>query len=154
MTLKDIWPDDERDKLATYFKEDKQSLGETILRTAVHKKKNGDLINVEVQIARIKFNGILSNLVIATDVTERLKYIRAVEEQNKKLREISWLQSHVVRAPLARIMGLIPLLKDAKTNNMEREKILDFLNSSAVELDEIIKDITDKTVVEGDRTAP
>jgi light-regulated signal transduction histidine kinase (bacteriophytochrome) len=116
----------------------------------VHKKKNGELINVEVQISRIQFNGIQANLVIATDVTEGLKYIKAVEEQNKKLREISWIQSHKVRAPLARIMGLIPLLKDAKAKNSEREKIIDFLNSSAVELDEIIKDITAKTVVGDD----
>jgi hypothetical protein len=34
------------------------------------------------------------------------KYVRAIEEQNLKLREITWIQSHVVRAPLSRILGL------------------------------------------------
>jgi len=35
------------------------------------------------------------------DITERLNYIKAIEEQNENLKEISWLQPHVIRAPLA-----------------------------------------------------
>ncbi len=71
----------------------------------------------------------------------------ALEEQNKKLKEISWMQSHVIRVPLARIIGLIPLINDVKEDRAEREKMLGFLLSSANELDEVINDITDKTKV-------
>jgi hypothetical protein len=38
---------------------------------------------------------------IAHDITERNQYFRAVEIQNKSLKEIAWIQSHVVRAPLS-----------------------------------------------------
>lgn len=79
------------------------------------------------------------------DITERSNYIKAIEEQNKKLKEISWMQSHVVRAPLARIMGLIPLLRDIRENSKEREKTLEYLALSANELDEVIKEITSKS---------
>jgi len=71
----------------------------------------------------------------------------ALEEQNKKLKEISWMQSHVIRAPLARILGLIPLINGTKGNKAEREKMLDYLTFSANELDDVIKDITDKSKV-------
>jgi two-component system sensor histidine kinase/response regulator len=75
----------------------------------------------------------------------RKKSADALEEQNQKLREISWMQSHVIRAPLAKIIGLIPLINDVKENKVEREKMLNYLLSSANELDEVIGNITDKT---------
>ncbi|TFF34738.1 response regulator [Mucilaginibacter psychrotolerans] len=71
-------------------------------------------------------------------------HVNAVENQNEKLKEISWIQSHLVRAPLARIMGLIPLIKDANCDE-ERETMLQFLQLSANELDGVIRSITDKT---------
>jgi two-component system, sensor histidine kinase and response regulator len=77
----------------------------------------------------------------------RKKSADALEEQNKKLREISWMQSHVIRAPLAKIIALIPLINDVKENNVERKKMLNYLLSSANELDEVIGNITDKTEV-------
>jgi FixJ family two-component response regulator len=70
-----------------------------------------------------------------------LEQINAVEEQNKKLCEIAWIQSHIVRAPLARMMGLMDLFKSAED---EQQMIVDFLIESAHELDTIIQDITNK----------
>ncbi len=77
----------------------------------------------------------------------RKKSAEVLEKQNEKLKEISWMQSHVVRAPLARIMGLIPLINDLKENNIELDKMLNYLIVSANELDDVIGDITDKTKV-------
>ena len=77
----------------------------------------------------------------------RKKSAEALEVQNQKLKEISWMQSHVIRAPLAKIIGLIPLINDVKEDRSEREKMLDFLLVSAHELDEVIGNITDKTAV-------
>lgn len=79
------------------------------------------------------------------DITERLHYIKAIEEQNENLKEISWLQSHVIRAPLARIMGLIQLITDSKQDMDEKQNALNYLLTSAHELDEVIRTITDKT---------
>jgi PAS domain S-box-containing protein len=78
------------------------------------------------------------------DVTERLTYISNMEQENKYLKEISWLQSHVVRAPLARIMGLSELLtyNEGKLTNKE---LLAHLTDSAHELDQIISSILTET---------
>ena len=110
-----------------------------------HKKKNGDLIQVDVQSNNINYRGKRAKIVSANDITERLNYVQAIEAQNVMLKEISWMQSHVIRAPLARLMGLIPLAVDENTNPVERKQILEYLKISATDLDEVILDITDKT---------
>lgn len=78
------------------------------------------------------------------DVTDRLTYISNMEQENKYLKEISWMQSHVVRAPLARIMGLSELLtyNEGKLTNKE---LLAHLIDSAHELDQIISSILTET---------
>jgi PAS domain S-box-containing protein len=114
---------------------------------SIHRKKNGDLIQVDIQSNTMLFKGKEAKIILANDITERLSYISAVETQNEKLREISWIQSHLVRAPVARILGLAQLIGDKKDSGDDREKMLRYLLTSANELDEIIKNITDKTTV-------
>ena len=92
----------------------------------------------------IEYQGKKAAVIMAVDVTERLNYVKAIELQNQRLKEISWIQSHIVRAPLARIMGLIQILKDMPSVN-EKEKTLDYILLSANELDTAIKEITDKS---------
>jgi signal transduction histidine kinase len=56
------------------------------------------------------------------------------------------MQSHLVRAPLARIMGITDLIQnDTVKNEIELHDLLKHLLNSADELDTIIKDISDKT---------
>jgi signal transduction histidine kinase len=81
----------------------------------------------------------------ARDVTERTRHLKAIEEQNRQFREISWLQSHAVRAPLARILGLIDLLKHDKDPAVSQKQLIDFLVQSAIELDGVITEISTKT---------
>jgi len=79
------------------------------------------------------------------DVTERRTHLEALEKQNEALRDIAWTQSHVVRAPLVRLMGLVAVLDDDHFTGMGRDEILREINRSARELDEIIRDISQKT---------
>jgi len=145
MTLKDIRPENEIAKLEQALAIDRQNPSENSHRVMIHQLKSGELRNVEIQVAPIQYKETKANIVIATDITERLNYIRAIEDQNEKLKEISWIQSHIVRAPLSRIMGLLPMIKDLNEPTEEREKMFAYLMSSADELDEMIKSITDKT---------
>lgn len=78
------------------------------------------------------------------DISEIQNYIQTIEEHNCKLKEIAWTQSHVVRAPLARIMGIIDLIQTCP-NMEEQTQLLKHINSSAIELDTIIRKITNKT---------
>ena len=83
------------------------------------------------------------------DITERKKSEKQLQQlndnlqdQNEKLKEISWMQSHIIRAPLARIMGLIPLIQEKYNDD---EVMLKYLDQSAGELDSVIRSIVDKS---------
>ena len=79
------------------------------------------------------------------DVTEQKKQTLALETQNQKLMEIAWVQSHEVRAPLARLMGLVQLLNRAPEERKNFNETLDHIMASSKELDEIIRKVVRKT---------
>lgn len=78
------------------------------------------------------------------DMTEIYEYINTIKDRNACLKEIAWTQSHVVRAPLARIMAIIDLLQ-VQGGLGEQSKLLEYIVTSAKELDELIRKITEKT---------
>lgn len=61
-----------------------------------------------------------------------------IEEQLSLFHQYAYLNSHEVRAPLARILGLISLI-GYEEENQEVNPIIGKLNESAVELDSIVK---------------
>ncbi len=123
----------------------KQNSGTTAHYTIVHKKKNGEKISVDFWSNPVLYEGKYARIAVAKDITENLNYIKEIEKQNEKFREISWMQSHVVRAPLARLMGLISVIDMAEELPAETKKIMDYILQSAHELDDVIRDITLKT---------
>lgn len=62
------------------------------------------------------------------------------EEKNKKLTEIAWKQSHLVRAPIVRMLGLLDLLQNSSTI-AEKEEVVNFLKASVEELDQVTREI-------------
>jgi len=92
--------------------------------------------------------GVVAN---SRDITEAVLKARDLEisneryrQQNERLREIAWTQSHAVRAPLTRLMGLVDLLQTGDTGGMPVEMALGLIRSSADELDEVIRTIVRK----------
>jgi light-regulated signal transduction histidine kinase (bacteriophytochrome) len=81
-------------------------------------------------------------------------HLRNIERQNEALREIAWMQSHVVRAPLARIMGLVNHLKSNFSQELQKDNVLGYLLSATYELDAVIKSIIKKTEQVENLTAP
>ncbi|AOM79837.1 PAS domain-containing protein [Pedobacter steynii] len=75
------------------------------------------------------------------DITENKLQMKAIEEQNDKLMKIAWMQSHAVRAPLAKIMSLVDLLQTNCTDE-ESKTLLKFLAESSQELDQVIASIS------------
>lgn len=79
------------------------------------------------------------------DLTDTLERMRQIEQQNKALREISWLQSHIVRAPLANLLGLITLLKDSQDKGVYDSNLINYIYESTEKLDQVIHDIVKKS---------
>lgn len=82
------------------------------------------------------------DVVVGRDVTESKRQLKAIQEQNKKLTEIAWEQSHVVRAPLTRLLACVEYLEETGRDSNE---ILASVKNSAYEIDEIVKGIINKS---------
>lgn len=79
------------------------------------------------------------------DITEQRKQNKALEARNLQLMEIAWMQSHEVRAPLARMMGLINLMQGYQDDEMNLKEVLNNILTGANEFDAIIRKIVTKT---------
>jgi len=79
------------------------------------------------------------------DFTESLERMNQIEMQDKALKDISWTQSHVVRAPLANLLGFIYLLEENIETGLSDQELIEHIAASARRLDEIIRDIVSKT---------
>jgi PAS domain S-box-containing protein len=95
----------------------------------------------------INFNNEIEGVACyARDITKTEANLNTIKKQNNNLKEIAWMQSHIMRAPVARILGLIELINDEKlSTSKELSDYLANIDSSANELDQIVKKITKKT---------
>lgn len=75
------------------------------------------------------------------DITENKMQMKAIEEQNQKLMDIAWMQSHAVRAPLTKIMSLVELLQNSCLDE-ESKLLAKYLADSSYELDQVIASIS------------
>ena len=112
-----------------------------------------NLSEVNSRITNLLRNVYLLNLLsnqntsLEQKVQERTAEIqqhsRLIQEQNDALRKIAWAQSHQVRAPLVRIMGLISILENEyEISGDKKSEVLNMIKNSAKELDSVIHDIT------------
>lgn len=145
MTLEEIRPKEDIPKLkeALELSKGKDSFYyEGLFR---HLKKNGELIYVDIRSNIITRDGRRAEIALANDVTERVLHMETIEMQNEKLKEIAWIQSHVVRAPLSRMMALIKEIENESLSKDEKQLYLSYVLESANELDQIVKDVVSKS---------
>lgn len=147
MSVKDLIPDEDLDTLKDTIQKVKETDKSTPRFSGEfrHRKKNGDIIVAETSSNYLEFDGKPARMMLANDITFKKKYVEAIEVQNAKLKDIAWIQSHVVRAPLARLMGLVNLLAEDEVTTEEKQTYTKLIMDSATELDTIIRDITEKT---------
>lgn len=120
-----------------------------------HWNATGDIRDVEVFSTILEIEGRLLIHEIVHDITERNQYLSTIDQQNKILRDITWTQSHLVRAPLARIEGLVALLRshanldqvDKKQTFQSVDDVYEALFQSAKELDEMVRSVAVKAQV-------
>ncbi len=79
------------------------------------------------------------------DITDQIKQMKEIEAQNNRLRQISWIQSHKVRGPLARIIGLASLMSEETLSSNEKTEFAGDLKHAAYELDKVVEEIVDRT---------
>jgi signal transduction histidine kinase len=106
--------------------------------------KSGETIEVEVSVT---FLNIKQGrfYVFIKNITQEQQLKRNMLDQNEKLYEIAFLQSHQVRAPIVRLLGLINLINYDDFSDPENKEIIHALKDSTENFDEIIREIINKT---------
>lgn len=105
--------------------------------------KNGGVIIIKAYGMKVYNERIRSTNYIAAfqNITDQINFLNKLESQNKKLKEIAFEHSHVVRAPLARIMGITELIQNHELDPIEKHQLIANLKTSSNELDKALKDI-------------
>lgn len=86
MSIMDIRPGDEVDMLRTYIASGNPELDHA--GEWRHRKKNGDIINVEITSNRVNFAGRPAEFVLANDITERKKAEDALRISEDRYRDL------------------------------------------------------------------
>lgn len=107
--------------------------------------KTGETLQVELFGNEITYQDISARIYLANDITERMYHLQTIEDQNIQLKKIAWTQSHIVRAPLSRIMGIIHLIELQSHQPEDLEYWISQMKSSAMEMDNIIRQIVERT---------
>lgn len=130
--------------IKTIFKDEESIFDnhQTII-TQTHQKKNKEKIIAEVKYNKIIHNNKEAIIIVSNDITKSIEHLNKIENQNEKLKDIAWIQSHIVRAPLTNILGLIQLINE--TESVKDKELLLHLNQSVQELDNSINKIVNKT---------
>jgi PAS domain S-box-containing protein len=161
------------DKRADFFEEKKENIiGKTMY--AFYNKEKADIFNDRVQKVfeekkkfvyenQVSYKGreywlrvtlhpvfdsageVSAVLVNTIDITAIKISEEALRKQNEELKQIAFLQSHIVRSPLTNIEGIIYLIDEEKLTE-EHRYYFSLLKQAAGKLDDILKEIVERAV--------
>ncbi|MFV5701834.1 PAS domain S-box protein [Flavobacterium sp. XS2P12] len=78
---------------------------------------------------------------------EKEQLIRELTQNNKDLKQFSYITSHNLRAPLSNLTGLLNLIEDIPIENQELKEILNGFNKSTHLLNETINDLVKVIII-------
>ena len=87
MTIKDIRPPEDVVLLEKYLSDPRNSYTQSGIWR--HRKKDGKIINVEITSHTINFGGVPARLVLANDVTEKIKAVEELKSSREGLRALA-----------------------------------------------------------------
>lgn len=145
MTLKEIRPLEDHKRLEVSVKLLKYNGTGINNRIFTHIKKSGEKIKVKIESKIIDYKGRKAALVVAHDITDHLNHLEIIEKQNEELRHTAWLQSHVVRSPVANILAIANQLTDKSLTSQEHIFFLEELIKNTEELDFSIRKVVERS---------
>ena len=142
---------EELKKLLRAIKNEEECLIETISYT---KQKEEFWVRFSM-IPIFNNEGVISHWIsIQRDITDEKKLetekehlIRELTQNNKDLKQFSYITSHNLRAPLSNLIGLLNLIEDIPVENTELEEIIAGFTKSTHLLNETINDLVKVIII-------
>ncbi|MNQ57427.1 Cell-division control histidine kinase PdhS [compost metagenome] len=142
---------DELKKLLRAIKNEEECLIETISYT---KQKEEYWVRFSM-IPIFNNEGVISHWIsIQRDITDEKKLetekehlIRELTQNNKDLKQFSYITSHNLRAPLSNLIGLLNLIEDIPVDNPELQEIIAGFTKSTHLLNETINDLVKVIII-------
>ncbi|WP_205943654.1 PAS domain-containing protein [Pedobacter cryophilus] len=142
--------------ISYYHTDDRETITNAVNET-INEGKKFDLelrfisaknINKWVRVAGepvYKDGKLISVKGILQDITEKKNTENIISKQNNLLKDISFTQSHLIRLPVANLLGLTDLL-EMTDNEEERLDICKKIRYSVFQLDKIVKEVANKKI--------
>jgi PAS domain S-box-containing protein len=122
-----------------------------------HRKKDGEIIDVEITSHQLVFAGRNAEIVLANDITQRKRAENAInqlnkdlesqtvqlEAANKDLEAFSYSVSHDLRAPLRAIDGFSRILLEDHSDKLDEDgnRVLEVVRKNAQNMGQLIDDL-------------
>ncbi|MBC5992028.1 PAS domain-containing sensor histidine kinase [Pontibacter cellulosilyticus] len=127
-------------------------------------RKSGEpyWVNIDVTPIKNEENELVNYVAIQTDITEKkkaeaelIKLADDLYKQNLNLQQFTYIISHNLRAPVANALGLAKLVNKVELGSPQFNSILEKLELSIFQLDNVIKDINNiLSVRDANKTLP
>ncbi len=117
----------------------KRLLEEVSLKSNLLEEKNTEIKSINEELASVNDALRDTNNNLEATVESRTS---ALEQRNRQLTEYAFINSHLLRAPLSRIMGLSQLIV-LDVDSAKEKQLVDALLQSTNEMDSIIRKISE-----------
>ncbi len=124
--------------------------GEIVENTARYRRSDGNYIWLYTRkiISEWDEKGNPSTITtVAEDITDVLQLQDQLREKVEQLEAISYKNSHLVRSPVASIIGLVNLIEEKDITSEHNMQIFHFLKQAIEKLDSVIHEINDLSQV-------
>ncbi len=116
--------------------------------------KSGKIVWFEWQMVPLKSEGLL--YAVAKDITqkkamdeEKKQLIEALTNNNRELKQFSYITSHNLRSPLTNMLSVFDLLDLEHITHKETIVLIDALKKSTLHLNNTLNDLIDILIVKG-----
>lgn len=78
------------------------------------------------------------------DSTSKIQFQKSLIKKIEQLKDVSYLNSHLIRKPIASLLGLTNLIRENVIDAKEFKNIAEYIYECSVELDEVVKQVNNK----------
>lgn len=143
-SMYDLYGKDVADNFMEQFKVAINENVKMVYETPVLQYSNEFWLRVTIKPMANQQGEVYAALVNSIDITAIKQSQKRLRMQNEELRNIAFMQSHIVRSPLSNLKALLNLVHPENFSE-ENKHIFQLLNESADKLDNVIKEIVHKT---------